>query len=302
MSNDVEIGIGMATGGEDPVSSNITLGGGGSTKDIRLDLAYASWTGINNSVLTLGKFKNPLVRVGGNGLLWDGDWRPEGMMAAWGNSNFFGTTMGSWLEGDSKKGTKFFWAVQGGWKAKVAGTAFTLGASYIDIGTKGANSVFGAKDDFYGNSFTCNGDPGLDATVCTYDFNYKEVELFAEAATKIAGQSVKFFAEVVQNQDVSANDTGWATGVKVGKAKAAGQWSAGYVYQDLEADSVLGLVADSDFGGGGSDVKGHKFSAAYGLNKMTALKATYFINTIDVAFGNSNDYDRLQLDIQFKFK
>ena len=45
-SDTTEVGFGLATGGDDPVSTNQTLGGGGSTKDVRLDLAYATWTGL----------------------------------------------------------------------------------------------------------------------------------------------------------------------------------------------------------------------------------------------------------------
>jgi len=299
MSDDVEIGFGLATGGNDPVSANVTLGGGGSSKEINLDLAYASWTGIDHAVITMGKFKNPLVRPGGNGMLWDGDWRPEGLTAGWDDGRFFGTAFGSWLEADSKIGTDFAWGLQGGWKGELSGASVTVGASYFDIGTQGRESLFGKEDDFFGNSFTCT-DP-VAMTGCTYDINYEEVEAFAEVGTKIAGQPVRFFADFVQNQDADTNDTGWSTGVKIGKAKDAGQWSAGYVYEDLEADAALGLTADSDFGGGGTDVKGHKLSAAYGLNKMTALKATYFINQIDAGIGNKHDYNRLQLDVQFKF-
>ena len=300
LPNNVEIGFGLATGGEDPVSANVTLGGGGSSKDINLDLAYASWTGISNTVLTMGKFKNPLVRPGGNGFLWDGDWRPEGLTATWDNGNFFGTGLGTWLEGDSKKGTEFVWGLQGGWKTRMNDTSIMIGASYFDIGTMGADSLFGDVDDFYGNSFTCT-DPATPAG-CTYDINYEEIEVFAEVTMKIADQPVKFFADFVKNQDADTNDTGWAAGAKVGNAKDAGQWAVGYVYQDLEADAAFGLTADSDFGGGGTDSKGHKLSAAYGLNKLTALKVAYFINEVDVASGSKSDYDRLQLDIQFKFK
>jgi len=299
LPNDIEVGFGLATGGEDPVSANQTLGGGGSSKGINLDLAYASWTGLSNSVLTAGKFKNPLVRPGGNGLLWDGDWRPEGLTAGWDNGSFFGTALGTWLDGDSKGGSEFAWGVQGGFKADLSGTSVTVGASYFDIGAEGEETVFGDPDDFFGNSGTCT-DPVTPAG-CTYDFNYEEVEVFAEVATKIAGQSVKLFADYVQNQDADDNDTGWAAGVKVGKAKDTGKWEAGYLYQDLEADAVFGLLTDSDFGGGGTDSKGHRMYLGYGLNKMAALKATYFINEVDVS-TNKHDYDRLMLDIQFKFK
>ena len=36
----VKVGLGLASGGKDPVSSNQTLGGAGSTKDLRLDLNF----------------------------------------------------------------------------------------------------------------------------------------------------------------------------------------------------------------------------------------------------------------------
>ncbi|MDP6675002.1 MAG: putative porin [Gammaproteobacteria bacterium] len=298
--NDIEVGFGLATGSEDPVSANVTIGGGGSSKEINLDLAYASWTGLSNTVLTGGKFKNPFIRPGGNGLLWDGDWRPEGLTAGWDNGRFFGTAFGTWLDGDSKGGSEFAWGVQGGFKADLSGTTVMIGASYFDIGAEGEQTVFGEPDEFFGNSGTCV-DPVTPAD-CTYDYNYEEVEVFVEVATRIAGQAVKFFADYVQNQDADDNDTGWAAGVKLGKAKDTGKWEAGYLYQDLEADAVFGLLTDSDFGGGGTDNKGHRMYIGYGLNKMAALKATYFINEVNVVSGNPNDYDRLVLDIQFKFK
>ena len=43
LPSNVEVGIGLATGGDDPVSSNLTLGNAGSSKDIKLDLAYFDW-------------------------------------------------------------------------------------------------------------------------------------------------------------------------------------------------------------------------------------------------------------------
>ena len=36
LPNNVEVGLGLATGGDDPVSTNQTLGGGGSTKELSL--------------------------------------------------------------------------------------------------------------------------------------------------------------------------------------------------------------------------------------------------------------------------
>jgi hypothetical protein len=39
----VEVGVGLATGGDDPVSANQTIGAGGSSKNVTLNLAYADW-------------------------------------------------------------------------------------------------------------------------------------------------------------------------------------------------------------------------------------------------------------------
>ena len=72
----VEVGLGLATGGDDPVSANVTLGGGGSKKEINLDLAYFDWSGLANTNVLGGKFSNYLVKPQKTALLWDGDWRP----------------------------------------------------------------------------------------------------------------------------------------------------------------------------------------------------------------------------------
>ena len=60
VSDTIEVGLGLATGGDDPVSANQTLGNGSSRKGGRIGLAYATWTtpvdGLN---VTGGKVKNP---------------------------------------------------------------------------------------------------------------------------------------------------------------------------------------------------------------------------------------------------
>ena len=91
------------------------------------------------------------------------------------------------------------------------------GAGYYDIETAGSTPFFGAPDDFFGNSFTCT-DPGA-PDGCTYDINYEEIEAFVEWALELVGLPVKVFGHYVQNQDADDNDTGYAAGVKVGKAK-----------------------------------------------------------------------------------
>jgi hypothetical protein len=74
-----------------------------------------------------------------------------------------------------------------------------------------------------------------------------------------------------------------------------------WTWQDLEADALIGTFSDSDFGGGGTDSEGHMFKGKYVLTKNVALGGTLFLNTIDRAAGIDSDYDRIQIDLEFKF-
>ena len=110
------------------------------------------------------------------------------------------------------------------------------------------------------------------------------------------------FFDYVNNSDPSDNDTGWLLGTKIGQAKDRGQMQFTYFYADKEADSMLGLVTDSDFGGGGTDSRGHWLQFNYGVNKSWTIGAQYFINEVDITSGNKSDYNRLMIDMQWKWK
>jgi len=125
--------------------------------------------------------------------------------------------------------------------------------------------------------------------------------LFADLSFELFGQPAQVFGNYVQNQAVDEYDMAYALGVKFGKAKNKGQWEFGYVYQDLEADALLGLLTDSDFGGGGTDSKGHILKGSYAIVKNFNAKFTYFINDINLKSGNPIDFNRLQLDLSFKY-
>ena len=64
------LGFGLASGSDDPISSNQSLGDNFSSKQVNIDQAYLRWqpTGQDIDVFA-GKFKNPLYRAGGSGLL-----------------------------------------------------------------------------------------------------------------------------------------------------------------------------------------------------------------------------------------
>jgi hypothetical protein len=281
VSPTVEVGLGLATGGDDPVSANVTLGGGGSKKEMNLDLAYVDWSGLPNTHVLGGKFSNFLVKPQKTALLWDGDWRPEGIGIVWDNGTFFAQGLGTWLEGDSRNGTEFGWVAQAGMKLKLGDTG---------------KLMFGGG--YNGNSYV--EDPVTGDLVVAY--NYHELQAFAEYSFELAGHPVALFADYVVNTEVSENDTGYLFGAKFGAAKAPGTWALSYFYEKLEADAVVGLVTDSDFGGGGTDAKGHVLQGTYAFHSNWNFRATYFVNDIDLASGNPRDFDRLMLDVAFKYK
>ncbi len=293
VNEDFKVGLGLATGGSDPVSTNQTLGGGGSSKGIVLDLAYFDWSGIDGWNIIGGKFKNPLEKPGGHNMLWDGDWRPEGLTAKYSSGAFFGNVMLTLLESDSRSDDELAFGLQGGYKISV-GDDMTLkaGLGYYQIDTAGRLPFFDPTDSF-GNSVAPDG---------TYLFDFRNVELFADLSMTLGDQPASVFANVIQNSDANQFDTGWAIGFKYGKASDPGTWQLGYTYQDLDADATLGLLADSDFGGGGTDNKGHVFSGSYALAKSTTFKVTYFLNEIGGDLGAQElDYNRLQVDLAFKY-
>jgi len=309
VSDNIDIGFGLATGGDDPVSTNQTLGGGGSSKNVVLNLAYANWEAAEGLQLIGGKFNNPLTRVGGQGLTWDGDWTPEGLALKYQRDWFFINALGTYLEGDTRKSNdNFSWGGQLGASVNVGKAILSGGIGYYSIPTKGITTNFGDPtdpDDFFGNTAVEAGGAACGTTAdttCVFLYDYKLTQVFAEASFDIGDWPALVFFDYIKNSDPSVNNTGWTLGTKLGRAKDRGEMQFTYYYADKEADAMLGMLTDSDFGGGGSDGKGHWLQFNYGVSKLWTIGAHFFINEIDLASGNKSDYNRLTIDTQWKWK
>ena len=291
-----KVGLGLASGSDDPVSSNQSLGGAGSSKDINLDLACFDWSGLDNTHIIGGKFKNPFYKPGKHGLIWDGDYRPEGVALKYDNGTLFANAAYLYLETDDKAGAQdeeSIWGLQFGFNSEFsASTQLLIGLSYYNLPIAGSATFYGDPDDAFGNSLAMNNGE------LVYQNNYQELELFAELTFRLGQLPASIFVDWVENQDADANETGWATGFKLGAAKYPGTWQLGYIYQDLEADAVFGLTTDSDFAGGGTNGKGHILKAAYDLDKNAVLAINYFINEKG---DQENDFERLQMDLKLKY-
>jgi hypothetical protein len=309
LSDDVEVGFGLATGGDDPVSTNQTLGGGGSSKDVSLNLAYADWEAMDGMHLIFGKYKNPIYRPGKQPLLWDGDWTPEGFAFTWERDRYFVNAIGTFLESDSRRGNdSFTWGAQFGATGELAGARVTGGLAYYSIKTQGNSTTFGDPSDpgdYFGNTAVqADGQPcgSVAGERCFYLYDYLLTQVFAEAAFDLGGWPTTVFFDYVNNGDAADDDTGWTLGGQLGAAKGRGQFQFTYYYAEKQADALLGLLTDSDFAGGGSDNSGHFLQVDYGVSKNWTIGAQYFINETDVSSGNKRDYNRLMLDAQWKWK
>lgn len=292
VNENVKAVIRLATGGGNPVSTNQSFDGGFSRKDIGVDQAYVDWTPRDDMHVLVGKIKNPFVRAGGHALVWDSDLNPEGVAVTYEAGMFFGTAATLFVEERSSSDDSILLALQGGVEFDLGGDGtLTTGLSYYDYSDTEGNAPF-YDGNARGNTVDANGN---------LVFDYNQVEWFAEWSFTAGEQPMTVFADFVQNSDADSFDSGYAFGVKYGKASEPGTWEASWAWQDLEADAVIATFTDSDFGGGGTDASGHVLKAEYAIADNWAFAATLFINEIDAAVGNAHDYSRLQLDLEFSF-
>jgi hypothetical protein len=288
--------------GDDPVSSNQTIGDSFSSKGINLDLAYIDWMLADEVKLTAGKMKKPFMTVAD--LVWDGDLNPEGVALVYAtgqdvkllaNAGHFWIEENSGSDSDDRK----LYTAQIAVQTKAGDMQFLvgLGGYFFDNMKDYAPLVDDSKG--FGNSLnTVTDADGVSTSTYTYD--YTEMEAFFEVKSKLGTMPAKLYGQFVQNSDADDDDTGFLAGVKVGDAKDPGTFSLNYNYRSLERDAVVGALSDSDFIGAGSNGEGHKLSGSYAIAKNWTVGATYFMNSKDPD-NKDTDYNRLQLDLACKF-
>jgi len=282
----------LATGGDNPVSTNQSFDTGFTRKEIGVNLAYADWHATEDLSVQIGKVKNPWHRAGDHHLVWDSDLNPEGLVVNYEHNGFFGAIGGFGVEERSSTDDTLLLSLQGGYEFKLSQDAsLTAGLSYYAYTNMIGNSPFWDGVP-YGNTVDANGD---------FVYDYRMVEAFAEYETTIGDLPFSLFVDYIRNTEAPAFDTGYAFGGKIGKVRQPGDWEASIAYQDLERDAVVALFTDSDFGGGGTDATGFTIKAKYGLSKSWDFGGTLFVNEIEENIGNPTDYLRLQIDFEFKF-
>jgi len=299
--------IQLATGSTDPVSTNQTLDDAFSTKNIGLDLAYFSFKHPSLPGLNVigGKFKNPFFKPGESELMWDSDWNPEGgtMTYDYKVDNFELTLIGAGLWIDERSSSKDSYLAAGQGVGRInfndSQSSFAVGGGYFGYGNTKGFEPFYDPEDGMGNSVIEITDG--DETVLQYANEFEIVEVFAEATHKFNNIPVMVMGDYVNNTAADSLNTGWLVGLHVGKAKNTLSWALRYIYREVEQDAVVGIFADSDFRGGGTDAKGHEFGGSLQVAHNTTFSVSYFVNEIGLEREETEDFQRMQIDLQLKF-
>jgi hypothetical protein len=93
----------------------------------------------------------------------------------------------------------------------------------------------------------------------------------------------------------------WIAGIKLGDAllQKRWDWNVSLNYRNVESDAVIDGFCDSDFGGGGTNLKGLTLGANLALAKRVSLGAKW-MSASEVS-GTTYKNDILQIDINGKF-
>lgn len=301
-----EAGIGLATGGTDPRSTNETLDNTFETPDIRLDYAYAKYSPNKMFSITGGKIKNPIW--GTKDLLWDGDIRPDGIAATYtvdlaDDLELFVIPAYFLLEefGNDDHDPSMM-VVQTGASYKLNDT-FSIKAALtyyeflnlegydLSVHSAGTNSVDGGGNLVY----------TYDAVAFDYEIG---INLPSDAIPFLAifGQYVASDADDTKDMDGYDDDTGFLYGFKVGdkKVKESGDWQFKVNYRELEKDAWPDFLPDSDFYGGSTGVKGIEYEVTVGLGKNVSFGLDYY-HSEPVRSVADDAQDLFQLDLVIKF-
>jgi len=303
--------LGLTSGDGDPRSGNQTFTNASSAKSVYIDLAYADWTFAPGARLVLGKQKQPWWRTG-QSLFIDADINPEGAAATFERGMFFGSVYGAMLQenyssnSEGRNQDPHILGGQAGLKFAMLGGETRLAAHYYDCGACQGNAPYWSGGNAYGNTTVADGS----LQVLKYD--YDVLILQAQVGSTLVGYPFLVWADWAQNlaSDVEY-DTAFDVGVTLGKAADRRTWEAGLLYQSMDKDAMFAQLIDSDFAAGNTDGHGWALRFGYAPVKNITLNAMYMMSRTnkDVApvsgpgyeIGKDLDYDRLQLDVNYRF-
>lgn len=165
---------------------------------------------------------------------------------------------------------------------------------YYGLATPFENLTFTAKIDYDG-------------------FDSVRISALAEAIKNVAFDQSALNTSAVNNRgpdpdgagpllgNYDGGDMAYYTGFQIGKPQMElfGDWLVSIGYRYVESDSVVDGFADSDFGGGGTNVKGYHLGASLALSPKVRIGMRWMSS--DEIAGAPLSSDTFQLDLNAKF-
>ncbi len=283
--------LGIATGTDNPTSTNQTYDGGFTSKDVRLDLASFKYKLTDSFTLFGGKMKKPAYRASKNELLWDGDLTPEGFTLSYDQGSVHADLMTFVLDERKAADDAYIMAGQIYNEFGLTNGKLIAGVGYYDfVGVQGATPLYKGKS--FGNKLDSSGG---------YLSDFNVAEAFLEYKTKFADKPLSLYTHFYSNTAADELGDAWTVGFKYGKVKNFGDWDVRYAYIDTEADATIGALNGSDFAGGVTDTKGTFLKANFGLGKKLALGLTW-ADTVNQQSTSPVDFDLFMIHLLGKFK
>lgn len=127
------------------------------------------------------------------------------------------------------------------------------------------------------------------------DFNQEEINAIA-----VNNRGPSDFATGAIGE-FDGGDTAWFAGVQFGKEKFEKKWdwNATFGYRYVESDAVVDAFTDSDFGGGGTNMKGFFIGSSLALSPNVKLGLRWM--SADEVAGPPLKNDTIQIDLSAKF-
>lgn len=317
VQNDVTVRTRFASGTGEQTSTNQSFDNLGSQKAFWIDRAYLEWKPMGGMfTLTGGRMANPLWNQYSSDIVWDDDYNPEGFgqkvdllagpVALFANAmqnvvDEDKTTNKDQWEFSEQVGAEFHmpWETrlrlayaQHDWIHISTGTKFTVPAD----GTLGAVPPTKVQDGNRRNA----------AGVLLNDFHVHEVSanysLWA-FQVPVSLQLTYIVNTGVSDVYSSKQNKGYQWGTILGKAAAKNSVELAYFYKYSQSDATVADVADSDFGEGGTNRKGHIGWIAYNFQEWAQLKFKFFqTKTLEPSLTpGPKDINRFQTDLVYKF-
>ncbi len=291
----VKVGFGLASGSDDPRSTNVTLDSFFSSKGIMLNYAYGEFDRIKGLTLWGGKYagiKKAIWLV--SDLLWDSDITPEGIGAkgkiSLGNITLCGNS-GVLILDENKEGPDpYLTYIQPVARFKTDKLSVKGGvAMYLFTHLKGYQI-----EGYSGPNTNENG-----RLLNNYNAMSPSLEIKLTNVVPLI-PLFEVFGEYVMNMSVDEDNQGFLAGMKMGTSKISGwkDWQIKYMYRRLEREAWLSLFPDSDAYEGNTGVEGHEIVGKLGLMKKISLGVDfYYMKELE----GDGEEKVLQIDLVWKF-